>query len=735
MKIYLLGILITLMSFLSLAQEEKVIDNKIDIGNCREGEDVEYCLSHKKMKELREKNPQLFEKSNFEDQNFKEILHQVKTGQIEKGIVYTIPVVFHIIHDDGVENISREQVLDALEILNKDFRKLNDDVNYIVSDFVDVAADSEIQFSLATKAPNGKCFDGITRTKNSITFDGSSGSAQIDAIVSGNNVYRGNWSGDKYLNIYVLADVGGAAGYTYRPYGNYGASMDAGIFIKNGYVGSIGTSSVVTSRALTHEVGHWLGLAHTWGLDNNPGIASSCNQDDDVEDTPLTIGVKSCQKGYNSCDDTNPSTGVLSSWSYDVVDNVENFMDYSYCSKMFTKGQADLMRAVLNSDISRRNNLWTPSNLSSTGAGSFSTLCSVDFSVENTVFCANQSIDFIDQSFNDIVSWDWTFQGATPNKSTLQNPSVVYDKAGSYSVTLKVISSNGSSLTKTKSNYVTILDPASELPLYEGFEAVSDLVQNNEWKVNNVSSNIGFVINDNVSYSGSKSVGLNNFSQAPKAINELISSSFDLSGLAQSDIVTLSFRYAYRKKTPQNFETLRIYVSTDCGNTWTNRQTISGSTLSSLSTTDDWKPSSINDWVTYHVTSIKSQFFVENLMVKFSFESDGGNNLYLDDINLYKGSPSSDFVLDLNESKELRSLTLYPNPSEGKVNVSFSSQFYDEAKLIVYDVFGKELMFQNIHINSGENSVLLNLSNLSNGMYIISIETGSEKKITSFLKK
>ena len=142
---------------------------------------------------------------------------------------------------------------------------------------------------MATKAPNGVCFKRDTRTASVLSVQGEDGGDQVNAIVSGNDVYNGSWPGNRYLNVFVCGDIGGAAGYTYNP-GNWSAnSMGNGIWILHNYTGSIGTSSVGTSRALTHEVGHWLNLSHTWGGDNNPNVSTSCNQDDGVQDTRCVL--------------------------------------------------------------------------------------------------------------------------------------------------------------------------------------------------------------------------------------------------------------------------------------------------------------------------------------------------------------------------------------------------------------------------------------------------------------
>jgi hypothetical protein len=309
------------------------VSSKIDLQNCREGENVEYCKTHKVMHKLK-KNPD-FLKSFIADQDELNKSEPTNSAVSKSNTIYKIPVVFHVLHNNGSENISDQQIHDAVDILNRDYRLQNVDANSVQTTFSGMPADIEIEFALATKAPNGQCFRGITRTVSSLTDNGENGENQVAAIISGNDTYNNAWAGNRYLNIFVVNDAGGAAGYTYTPSNFIGSSMYNGIWILNDYVGSIGTSNNNSSRSLTHEVGHWLNLEHTWGPNNNPGNASSCSDDDYVNDTPRCIGVSSCNLTSNSCsNDANDGY-----WSSDVVDNVENYMDYSYCSKMFTSGQ------------------------------------------------------------------------------------------------------------------------------------------------------------------------------------------------------------------------------------------------------------------------------------------------------------------------------------------------------------------------------------------------------------
>jgi len=85
-------------------------------------------------------------------------------NQVEnRAAIYTIPVVFHVIHTNGEENISREQILDQIRVLNQDYNLLNPNLSKLRTVFKGLEADCQIKFELATIDPAGKCFDGVNR--------------------------------------------------------------------------------------------------------------------------------------------------------------------------------------------------------------------------------------------------------------------------------------------------------------------------------------------------------------------------------------------------------------------------------------------------------------------------------------------------------------------------------------------------------------------------------------------
>ncbi len=700
----------TLVGFGALAQDaDKSVQEKRaeqrELG-IREGETLEYCGTHWKMQEMFEKHPSmrlLYEKKQEAlERDYQEYIENKESHpEAKAGTVYTIPVVFHILHQNGIENISYDQVLDAVAILNRDFRLQNTDAGSVVAGFSGVPADAEIEFALATKAPNGDCFNGITRTESPLTFDGSSGFDQVQEIVDHNDVYQGLWPGDEYLNIFVAADIGGAAGYTFNPSGgSLGTSMANGIWIQHTYVGSIETASIFRSRSLTHEVGHWLNLSHPWGGNNNPGV--SCGTDG-VADTPQTMGWTSCNLSGTTCDGN--------------LDNVENYMEYSYCSKMFTPGQVDRMRIAITSSTGGRNNLWTTSNLNATGANGPLTLCKANFAADELVICEGDVVNFIDDSYHNVTGWNWSFAGGSPSSSTVQNPSITYNTEGTYAVTLQA-SDGSSTVTETKTAYITVLPAVGRLaPIQEGFESISS-IPTTDWFVENPDGSFGWAITTAAAATGSKSIRvLNNGSNAGNK-DEFVSNTIDLSSVST---VTLSFKYAFAKRNTSNSDILQVWASSDCGATWSLRKNISSASLPTAPVQGGSFTPTASQWTTVDITNLTSVFWTSNFRFKITFTSGGGNNIYVDDINI-------DTSTDIDDLNSISQFNVYPNPTTDVANIEFQLNQPQDVEIQIMDVVGK-LVSSEMHsgLASGEQRLSIDVGTFPQGMYLIRMVAGNSE--------
>ncbi|MCB4806969.1 zinc metalloprotease [Tamlana sp. 62-3] len=223
------------------------------------------------------------------------------------GII-NIPVNVIVVYSNADENISNAQISSQIAVLNDDFRKANNDVNEVPTEFEGLAADSEFSFTLAN----------TYRYADSRTSWGT------------NNAVKSAYppvSPETHLNIWVCNIGGGILGYAQFPGGNLatdGVVCSPQFFGTTGYV----QAPFDKGRTMTHEVGHYLNLRHIWG-------DGRCKQDDFVSDTPSSDGPN---YGCPSYPTVNCRTN----------DMTMNYMDYvdDACMYMFSEGQKVRMRAI-----------------------------------------------------------------------------------------------------------------------------------------------------------------------------------------------------------------------------------------------------------------------------------------------------------------------------------------------------------------------------------------------------
>ena len=354
-----------------------------------------------------------------------------------KQPVIQIPVVFHVLYHSPAENITDEQILSQLEVLNQDYRRRNPDTLKTLAPFKKLAADTGIQFCLATVDPAGQPTNGITRT-----YTDTVGFATDDAMKYTAKGGRDAWSNGKYLNIWVCNIQNGFLGYAQFPGGD--PVLD-GVVLWYQTVGKFPANPYVSvfnqGRTATHEIGHWLGLEHIWGTKDN-----GCDDSDGIADTPPQDNASNgCPSGtVSSCENTLQGG-----------DMYQNFMDYAddACMNLFTQGQAAYMQATINA---ARQGLLS------------AVVCAyplrADFSATDSVVVTGTTVGFNDNSIGlRATGWQWSFAGGMPAASTLQHPVVTYPEPGRYTVTLTV--KNGAfSDTKTKTAYIFVT--ASEPRIY-----------------------------------------------------------------------------------------------------------------------------------------------------------------------------------------------------------------------------------------------------------------------------
>lgn len=619
---------------------------------------------------------------------------------VAKKVTIIIPIVFHVITWQGVGNALKSDIENAVITLNRDFTRTNPDASSTRALFVPYAASLDIQFRLARKDPNGNCTEGIVRIEDSRTTNAT------DAIKSASY-----WDSKKYFNVWVVDLINGSnppsyvAGYAQFP--SSGINSTYGVVIDN---------SFLNGRTLTHEIGHCFGLYHTFqsGCGSN-----SCSSSGDMccDTPPVSTSSGSCDYSENTCsNDVNHAP-----YNSNVLDQIENYMSYNACQNMFSLDQKTRMMATLNSGSPTTGlaQIWTPGNLAFTGTADpydNNPICipwGADFVFNKTKICEGDSVTFSDyQTYNATPTlWNWTFAGGTPSSSTVSNPVITYNTQGSYGATYSPGTTAGYyTPAVSKSNIITVSSIAAQyqLPFSEGMENVTTF--NTDWSIV-TSSGSGWTNSTTAAYTGTRALRVNNITNSVNDITEAISSSIDFASMSSP---VLTWRSAYAKKTSGGNDILTIYSSIDCGASWQIMTVKTASTMSSApATNSSFTPLGTSQWKDFSFTITPTLAAKSNVRLKFHFKSNGGNNMYLDDINITG-------IIGVNENKLVNNLSIYPNPMNESAVLSFN--LIDGVKnlsISMKDVLGKEV------------TKIINGQSFAAGKYTLSID--QQKKLQSGL--
>lgn len=517
-----------------------------------------------------------------------------------------VPVVFHILHQNGPENISDEQIHDCMRIVNEDFSALNEDLDEVITQFTSRIGNANMEFRLARIDPNGNPTSGINRYNTPETNNPGQGQKM------------NGWPRGSYLNIWVANNIasGNTAAYAILPgNANQVPHLD-GIVANHRYVGSIGTSNYASRHTISHEIGHVFNLLHPWGGSNTPGDPSNCNITDGVPDTPETIGTFGlCDLAQNTCNS---------------LDNVQNIMDYSNCDVMFTQGQVDRMRAAANSNIAERSSLISAQNAAATG---ITELFDVDFTAERLTICERDSVYFEDKSRYDPESWNWILNGAAPGTTQDRNPAAYYYQPGLYNVRLD-LTQGSDQKSVIKNDYVQVSKTVGyAMPYNEPFETVGGL-PHEDWYALNNTDGFGFEITETNGFQNTKGLVLKNYNN-PYEQSEFIVISPTLDTRVYSSY-NLNFKVAYaRNSSASSQDRIRIEISTDCGAEWTEVYNRLAPFIESTDAVSGaFTPSSSQDWEQNSIENLDGNLIGEQTRIRFVMESAGNNNLYLDDINI-----------------------------------------------------------------------------------------------------
>ncbi len=621
------------------------------------------CYTDENNARLRQEHPEMETEDQFEQWLNEEIEQRIhdSTARIVGG-VYQIPVVVHVVHNNGESigsgrNISYAAIKSQIDVLNEDFRKIQYTAGYNTNP---VGADTEIEFVLAKRRPDGSAFpseEGVNRINRSTAgFTAPPyASSYIDATIKTYTYNNGvatatrGWTPDKYLNIWVC-EVGnnilGYAQFPQSPLGGMGCGVattatDGVVFTYY----SIGKSSVTgfsgqynEGRTATHEIGHWLGLRHLWG------DASGCTGNDYCNDTPVAAAANfNCPTGTNSCT-SNPGD-----------DMIENYMDYTddICMNIFTYDQKTRMRTVLESTPLRQSLInsdacvapntndvsvidvtspigdncagsITPKvQIKNRGTGTL-TSATINYQVDNgtvTTFSYSGSLasgataTVTLPAFTSYLG-NHTFKAYTTLPNGAADPEPDYD-----TVQISFMVSKGLNAPYTQDFESDVFPPDLK------WVVDNANVDCYEWIGGSATSISGTLDNNAALFPG--------FGNTSASTDNLVTPIFILPCNASAANIQFDVAYRRRNTTPSNYERLYIEISEDCGTSWNSTPIYdkTGTALQVLTNTltSYYIPSGTTDWRTETV-NLASYIGASSKNIKFRFRAvaANGNNIYID---------------------------------------------------------------------------------------------------------
>ena len=652
---------------------------------------------------------------------------------------YVIPVVFHVIYSRASDSVSHERIFGQLWRLHEDFRRIPE-----TSGYGGVGADTEIEFSIATKAPNGRDTLGIVYWRydqpplnwTRRDFCRESQDQTMKQATA--------WDPTKYLNIWIVPRLcvarggqppcdpdnrcGNVAGYAYFPFSP--ASIYGAVIGERYFWGSGITSR--SSRTTVHEVGHNLNLYHPF--ESGCGSANCSASGDRVCDTPPTSDQNFSVVRQNTCTNDSP----------DRPDNTRNIMDYVSDPDMnhFTFGQRARAWSAINSTASRLYPLTRTSNQAVTGTGPHG-FVKAYFTAYPRVACVGQPVKFYGAYSHGLPdTYIWDFGGGTPDDPNSSCPTVTFSEPGSYTVRLIVQNQSGRRDTLVKANYILVQDTAFSVPYVEGFEGT------------NFPPDFSYIDNPDAVRGGrtwerfrSTTTPRGAFGQSPTCMriqyfsysyyqekDSWVTPTIELPVLPNGVRAFLRFSYAYACLDYENLgasrrsfrldyeDSLRVYVSTDCGATWSLLWENGGRDLATradqcvtvsgnLSPTNSFLPTA-SEWDSVEVDL--SAFGGQNVKIRFEGVSGWGNNLFLDDIRVDTTSASSGAlpVASVRMAAQLRAEAL-----------SFTiSENLPQGRLDLYDALGRCVWHNEGSLAAGTHTWNFSTA-LPQGLYILRVET------------
>lgn len=708
--------------------------------------------------------------SQIETQTANYIQSLKHSGNAMQAIV-TIPVVFHVIYKTAAQNISDAQCIAQINQLNLDYARMNSDAGNTPAAFAGLAANTQIQFCLAQRDPSGNATTGIIHKLTTVTSWSTNDNVKRSAN-GGDNA----WDATKYLNIWACNLGSGLLGYAQFPGGS--ASTD-GVVVLYSSVGSMlspGTAAPYHyGRTATHEVGHWLNLYHIWGDE------SACNADDNVSDTPKQ---KAENYGCPTYPQTTQSGGRCN--TADPSSMFMNYMDYTDdgCMNMFSNGQAARMQALFVSggarfSITSSQGCVPPSGGTCNAPTGLNATSVTSTSATLNWTAASGAVSYNVQ-YRIIGAGSWTSTTSSTNSKAISG----LTPSSSYEWQVQTVCSGGSSAFTSSATFSTSA-PTCSVPSGLSAASVTTTSENISWGA--VSGAVSYNVNWKLASSGTYTTisGVTSTSYAFTGLTACTAynyqvqtvcasgssafssaSTFTTSGCAVTYCTSAgtNVSYEYISKVALGSISNTSGSNGGYGNYTALSTNLAGGTSNTITLTPGFTGSSYREYWKVYIDYNKNGVFTdagENVAsvnataavsASFTVPASALNGSTRMRVQMqYNSYPSSscgnytygeveDYSVVItgnaqrpmgveNNSSLIGQVVLYPNPSDGIVNISFDASASGVASIRIADVIGKVIINQKVTVSEGGNKFMFDLADYSKGIYFVELNDESSRTV------
>jgi PKD repeat protein len=306
------------------------------------------------------------------------------------------------------------------------------------------------------------------------------------------------------------------------------------------------------------------------------------------------------------------------------------------------------------------------------------------FTSNNTTICEGEQVSFTNQSSTNSTSWNWSFPGGNPSSSNLQNPTVVYPAAGTYTVSLEAINNAGNNTVST-TNYITVNSSGTL-----NATAVPSIICEG--------SNSSISVVGGSSYSWTPSNGLTTATGAQIVASPSSTTTYTVSGQGNCGTINTSVTVTVNASpvTPpitQVGNVLSVTIPSNHSIQWyLNGNPIIGASNATITITQ-------NGDYSYMLTDNNGCFSISEIY-----------DAKLDNTGLEEN------FIGFNYS-------IFPNPSSGIVNITLTN-VSEQISLRIFDILSKEInLTDNSSSINQSNNFQIDLSAYSSGVYFINLRT------------